>query len=184
MVDIDEYAAVTLRRPSNYGTIDDRQYTSHGAVLMMHRDSDVLERSNWRVIVPEMMRFNAPDASEDDNTEDVYVAGARHFLVGWTDTLFVRVRDEDGGYTPAFRRAWEWSEKLADYPLADEMDYSELESQELEETLTQCYDVPEDKVGDVIEYLFDCGYNGSGDGIPNEWVEEGKRYAGITDEDS
>lgn len=80
--------------------------------LSVHRDSDTVERSNWRVIVP-AMQHEYPD--------DTAVECMNHWAVGWIDYLLVRPDSS------VAERAQEWAARLAGYPLADEEDYSELE---------------------------------------------------------
>jgi hypothetical protein len=81
-------------------------------VLSQHRDSDALERSNWDVITADMLaRF--PD--------DAAIERQNHWAVGWTETLLVRPG------SPALAAAEGWTAKLADYPVADEEAFSELE---------------------------------------------------------
>lgn len=80
--------------------------------LSQHRDSDTIERSNWRTIVPAMLRAYPEDAA---------VESMSNWAVGWTEHLLVRPG------TAAAVAAQRWADKLADYPLADEEDYSLLE---------------------------------------------------------
>lgn len=80
--------------------------------LAVHRDSNTIDRSNWRVIVPPMLA---------DHPEDAAVERMRHWAVGWVDYLLVRPD------TLAADKATEWAERLARYPLADEDDWGELE---------------------------------------------------------
>lgn len=87
-----------------------------------HRDADALTRSNFRVIRDDLSeRF--PD--------DVMVESFSHFLVGWTEAVLVRP-DSD-----AYRVAEEWESKLADYPVADEEDWSREESDESLGSITE-----------------------------------------------
>ena len=83
-----------------------------GIALTQHRDSDTVERSNWRVIVPDMLAQYPDDAA---------VESASHWAVGWVEHLLVRPG------TAAYAAAERWAAKLANYPLADEDDYGQLE---------------------------------------------------------
>jgi hypothetical protein len=67
--------------------------------------------------------------------DDVEAHTFRHWAVGWVDHLFVRIHDERGEITPAFASIMEWEERLEEYPVADDDDYSEtaLEMGEYEE---------------------------------------------------
>lgn len=86
--------------------------------ISKHRDSDALQVSNYNVISRDMIsRF------EDDVEEHSF----SHWAVGWVEHLFVRIHDEGGEFTPAFVAIMEWEERLEEYPIADEDDYSETE---------------------------------------------------------
>jgi hypothetical protein len=89
--------------------------------LSQHRDSDALGRSNWRVIVPPMLA---------DHPEDAAVESMNHWAVGWIEYLLVRPG------TKAAAKAEEWVDKLDSYPVADEMDWGELEW--MEEWCVRC----------------------------------------------
>lgn len=132
----EEYAyVVEYYRPDNYGEYD----SDPGAPLYnngwrslgfsVHRDSDILERSNWEVISRDLTeRF----------PNHVKIIGAGHWAVGWVDSLRVHLhnpitgRDLPKGYE-ALEAAYEWHRKLGDYPVADEDHYSDLEMKEIEE---------------------------------------------------
>src|SRR6266545_4224594 len=80
--------------------------------LSQHRDSDAIDRSNWRTIVPPILEAYPDDAAVESMT---------HWAVGWVEYLLVRPS------SPAADEARRWADKLADYPLADEDDYGLLE---------------------------------------------------------
>jgi hypothetical protein len=80
--------------------------------LSQHRDSEALTRSNWRVIVPQMLA---------EYPEDAAVEQFHDAMVGWTEHLLVRPG------TPAAAAAEKWHEKLENYPIANEEDFSALE---------------------------------------------------------
>lgn len=78
-----------------------------------HRESDALDRSNFRVIVADLTaRY----------PESTAVERATCSLVGWRERLLVDVADAD-----ARRAAEAWAERLEDYPVADDEDFSNLE---------------------------------------------------------
>lgn len=83
--------------------------------LSVNRDSDALERSNWRVIVPPVLTLYPEDAA---------VEQMGHWAVGWVEYLLVRPNSD------AEAAIVQWANKLADYPVADEDDYGALESSE------------------------------------------------------
>ena len=83
--------------------------------LGQHRDSDALDRSNWRTIVPPILAAHPDDAAVESMT---------NWAVGWIEYLLVRPG------TDAAVEAQRWADKLADYPVADEDDYGNLENAE------------------------------------------------------
>lgn len=92
-----------------------------------HRDSEALQRSNFKVISTDLM-----EKYPDDFRIETY----RHWAVGSIDRLLCRVlkNKEDGvvidNITDAFKSAMLWQDKLQKYPVADEDDYMELEALE------------------------------------------------------
>ena len=148
-----EAAAEALRRPEHfayYGDLDESD--GWGRAFGVHRDSDVLEISNWETISADLAeRF------PDDWTSE----SSSHWAVGWVEEGRVRVlRDPDAdiaeeNLTEAFLAVLDWKERLDEYPVADEEDFSRREWEDFEETLTQCYDVPEEDVHYAAGYLFE-----------------------------
>ena len=92
-----------------------------GIVVGTHRDADALTRSNFAVISSDLStRF----------PNDVRVESFSNWLVGWSETILVRPDSE------AWGAAIEWLDKLSDYPVADDENYSETETAECIESLT------------------------------------------------
>ncbi len=91
--------------------------------LSVHRDSDVLDRSNWDVITADVLAIR-DDAPAVDGLADAAIERMSHFLCGWVDHLLVRP-----GSTAAARARY-WHDKLESYPVADEEHYSALETNE------------------------------------------------------
>ena len=84
--------------------------------LSQHRDSEALDRSNFAVISADLRgRF----------TDDVAIESTSHFLVGWVEYLLVSPDNAD-----AVAAAEAWRDRLADYPVADEENFGELEYNE------------------------------------------------------
>jgi len=110
-----------------------------------HRDSDALDRSNFQVISQDL---------ESRFPDDVEIEGASHWAVGWTESVVVRMLDDEGNITDAARAVFEWRDALSDYPVADESHYSELEHEELMESFDQAYSVDftfDDATADAIK---------------------------------
>lgn len=80
--------------------------------LSQHRDSDALDRSNWRTIVPAMLAEHPDDAATETMS---------NWAVGWVEYLLVRPG------TAAESAALAWRERLDDYPAADDDDFGALE---------------------------------------------------------
>jgi len=94
-----------------------------GIVVGQHRDSDPLTRSNFNVIRKDLeTRF--PD--------DVVVESASSDMVGWVESVVVRPG------SAAWDAAIEWLERLEQYPVADEENYSQTEWDDSVETIREC----------------------------------------------
>ena len=85
------------------------------------RDAGLLEQSNESVINKRLEPF-----SEGDDPDLVFETHS-HFAVGHVDGVSVRVFRQDGTITDAFKEFCSIKERLDDYPILDEQDYSERE---------------------------------------------------------
>jgi hypothetical protein len=124
-----------------------------------HRDSGLLDQSNSAVIEKAMEPF-----TEDDDP-DVVNESHNHWAVGHIDGFSVRVF-RNGEVTQAFETYHELSERMAEYPVLDEDDYSQREFEATVENLTDSawrlkdeYELPEDWESDVYDWLSNnsCG---------------------------
>lgn len=89
-------------------------------IYTCNRDSRLLDQSNAAVIAKAMLPF----AEGDD--PDVVFESHSHWAVGHVDGFSVRVFKR-GRVTKAFRTYHELAERMDDYPVLDESDYSERE---------------------------------------------------------
>lgn len=129
-------AEMSLEKPSDFGWWgnDDMFHTWGWAGIDMHRDSSILDQSNFAVITQDLIE-KFPD--------DFKIVGVGHWAVGHADRLTVRVLiDENNGFdesniTDAFKAAIEWLNELDDYPIANEEHYSEMEYLESIEFIMQ-----------------------------------------------
>jgi hypothetical protein len=96
----------------------------------VNRDSDALERSNYRRISEDLMA-EFPREFRDERMN--------HWAVGWIDHLLVHVVDRQGHVTAAFRKAMEIQDKLDDYPVYDENDFSAIEYEESLQSLAHSW---------------------------------------------
>ena len=115
-----------------------------GFTISTHRDANVLERSNWEVISEDMLkRF----------PQSVETVSCSHWAVGWVEHLAVRMLTTRGKTTKAGEAILEWREALADYPVASDSHYSQMEYDEALENLEwRCS--PDNPPDDWKEKLF------------------------------
>lgn len=90
-------------------------------IYTQHRDSGLLDQSNAAAIAEAL----APFAEGDD--PDLVFESHHHFAVGHVDGFSVRVFDQNGEITDAFRAYHELAERMNDYPVLSEEDYSRRE---------------------------------------------------------
>lgn len=105
-----------------------------------HRDSDALARSNFDVITR--------DLSEAGARFEVHSFG--HWAVGWVEEIAY-----DAGDAETVQVVQEWRDALADYPVADDEHFSELEYEELAEYIGSEFDVA--LAGAVLDAIMDAG---------------------------
>jgi hypothetical protein len=160
---IEDFAEQALVKPENFMSLRDPDFDrTMGRTIAHTRDSDILEESNWEVITKDMQeRF--PD--------DCSIESENHWAVGWIETLFVRVYATDDSFTRAFRAIYEWGEQLSDYPVADEVEYSRMEWEDFNTTLTNCYGVSEDVLDQVASHIYDDFSVCRGDDLTQEMVD-------------
>lgn len=109
-----------------WGCADDLKRPEDWAIIYTHnRDSRLLDLSNAGVIDEALSPFTKgdnPDVVEEDHF---------HWAVGWIKGYSIRVYKR-GRITKAFRAYHRLAQRMTDYPILDEEDYSE---RELEATL-------------------------------------------------
>jgi hypothetical protein len=102
-------------------------------VISQTRDSDSLERSNFRIALKEL----------GGESKFVEIHRFGHWGCGWYEILFVDDRNTD-----KLKIAEEIVFALENYPVLDEEDFSELENEEAQEVWKSCY-----KNYDRLEYV-------------------------------
>jgi hypothetical protein len=124
-------------------------------VYTQNRDSGLLDQSNADFITGELERFS------DGDDPDVVFEVHDHWACGWVCGFSVRVF-RHAQITEAFRVYHELAQRLADYPILDETDYSDREfSATLENIplaalgLARDYSLPEGWVEQVYDWLSD-----------------------------
>lgn len=119
---IEKYAKMATEKPQDFGywgssdMFDTWGFTN----IDQNRDSDVLEKANFKYITEELMGIYP-----DDYRIETY----NHWAVGSVDRLVCRVYEDDTDrkvIASSFYLAMEWLDKLADYPVADEETYDKM----------------------------------------------------------
>ena len=126
------------------------------AVIFTHnRDSGLLDQSNAAFIAKEMEPFTEGD------DPDVVFESHSHWAVGHVDGFSIRVFKR-GRITKAFQIYHDLAERMADYPILDESDYSERELNATFENvgeaawkLKQEFTLPDDWQSEVYDWLSD-----------------------------
>jgi hypothetical protein len=124
------------------------------AIIYTHnRDSRLLDLSNAEAIAKAVKTFTEGD------DPDVVMESHDHWAVGHVDGFSSRVF-KDGVITEAFRSYHAVAERLADYPILNEQDYSRREFEATLENIADAawrlkheYDLPEGWEGDVYSWL-------------------------------
>lgn len=92
--------------------------------LGQHRDSDALDRSNFRAALEAL-------GGESDT---VHVVREGHWAVGWIEWIAIHESN-----TEALKIQYDIERSLADYPVLDESDWCEEEAEEANEVWSNCY---------------------------------------------
>ncbi len=128
-------------------------------IYTKNRDSGLLDQSNAVVIEKALQPF-----SDGDDTDVVFESHS-HWAVGHVDGFSMRVF-KDGEITAAFAKYHELAQRMADYPILDESDYSERELEATLENIVQAawrikndFELPDDWESQVYSWLSDnlCG---------------------------
>ena len=119
---IEKYAKMATEKPQDFGywgnsdMFDTWGFTN----IDQNRDSDALEKANFKYITEELM---------DLFPEDFRIETYNHWAVGSVDRLVCRVYEDDTDkkvIASSFYLAMEWLDKLDDYPVADEETYTKF----------------------------------------------------------
>ena len=128
-------------------------------VYTSNRDSGLLDQSNAAAIAKALQQFS------DGDDADVVFESHSHWAVGHVDGHSIRVF-KDGGVSEAFTAYHKLAQRLADYPILDESDYSERELEATIENIADAawrikndFELPQDWQWEVYQWLSDnlCG---------------------------
>jgi hypothetical protein len=111
---------------------DDDDYKDWYGVSGQSRDSQALERSNFKTALTML----------GGEGENVLVARYGHWAFGWIEEIYVKPN------TPQYDIACQIESSLADYPVLNDEDFSEEEMNEANKVWANCYDAKE-----RIEYI-------------------------------
>lgn len=110
------------RKFDSFAWFDKPEDAEKWAIVYTHnRDSDLLTESNAAAIDKVM--------SKEEYAEDVHKESHGHWACGWVEGYAIRVFDADGRPTLAILAWLDLQAKLDDYPVLDEEDWSERESE-------------------------------------------------------
>ena len=126
------------------------------SIIYTHnRDSGLLDQSNAVSIASALEPFSTGD------DPDVVFESHSHWAVGHVDGFSIRVF-RDGAVSDAFRTYHDLSERMAEYPILDESDYSERELDATLDNLTDAawrlkpqYQLPNGWESEVHSWLSD-----------------------------
>jgi hypothetical protein len=127
------------------------------------RDSDALERSNFRCML-ELL---------GGETETVVVVRENHWAVGWVEWIAIHQDD-----SAALREADKAKARLDTYPVLDDEDFSQTETDEANETWANCYDASE-RIEYIREHRSQFEFHGFADLLG---CVRGKYFAGYASE--
>jgi len=119
---IEKYAKQATTMPEDFGYWGNKDmFDTWGfANIDQSRDSDVLEKANFKYITEELIGLYP---------EDFRIESYAHWAVGNVDRLVCRVYEDDTDkkvIASSFYLAMEWLDKLDDYPVADEDTYNKM----------------------------------------------------------
>src|SRR5262245_45003542 len=118
-------------RPQYY--MGEEWYEYYGSGVGQHRDSNALDRSNFRAMLQAL-------GGESDT---VIVVREGHWAVGWVEWIAIHESDVE-----ALREADKQMSRLENYPILDEEDFSNEEMEEANEIWKNCY-----RPGERVEYI-------------------------------
>lgn len=124
--------------------------------LSQHRDSDVLERSNFAECLDNL----------GGESETVVVVREGHWLVGWVE--WIAIHESDLIAVDSMRKMLDM---LESYPVLNEEHFCELENDEAEETWRNCFTDRErlDYVKDHGDQFDNYGYRELREIVRGEW---------------
>lgn len=118
MLAIEHLQETVWKHPANYGG---HSPEGHYCIYSQNRDSDSVTRSNYRKILEELKSLDKLHNVEDEPS--VYDFRAGHWACGWVEYIIVR----NDAPQIILECAGEFICAIADYPVYDDEDHSELQ---------------------------------------------------------
>lgn len=151
--------------------------------LGRHRDSDCLTNSNFECGLKAVQAVAGKEPiqgpvgtvlhDEDGEAATVRVVSENHWAVGWVEWIAIHESD-----SAALECADQIMERLDDYPVVDEQDWSERESKEADEVWKSCYR-PHERVEYIRKHRSQFEFRGFADLLA---CVRGKYFAGYASE--
>lgn len=156
-------------RPSNFAYYGDIPlFKTHAIVYSQHRDSDSIERSNYRCIFQDLKK-RYPLQVEDFR--------ASHWAVGWMEHITVQMLTKKRKVTAAGKAIIDILNDLDSYCIYNEEDHSELEYTEAHEYI-ESEGFTAEEAHKIWCYMFDAG-NDVGDQIRYRDMENAAKALGF-----
>lgn len=153
-----------------------------GIYYTTYRDADLLTESNAHEIDEALSEFCGWVGDDDENERcDCMSEHHTHWAYGWIQGYAIRCLDKNGNPTEAVKVWHELLLRLQDYPVLDEMEYSnrqyDAQHESIKEHLhyaTSEYDgeLPEDLDHQVWEWLWENDQRALDDPDGDGWVYE------------
>ena len=155
------------QRASNYiGATWEKWYVFLGR----HRDSDCLTNSNFdQGLAAVKAVANSELSCDDDEMASVQVVSENHWAVGWVEWIAIHESD-----TAALECADELMARLENYPVLNEEDFSERETNEANDIWAKCYNFKE-RAEYIRKHRSQFDFNGFADMLQ---CVRGKYFAG------
>lgn len=121
-------------------------YEGYVVVLGYHRDSHLIDQSNFHVTHETLKAVHKKQENREDYDEDdLTIAAASHWAVGWVETILVRATN-----TELVREAAKICKAIEDYPILDDSDYSYREMEERDETISNFTSLWMTEIGEAL----------------------------------
>jgi len=114
-------------------------FENYYVVMGRHRDSDLLDESNWEraeTMLTDVLLAHATNgqAAGEDGPEMLKIARASHWAVGWCETMLVHKDAPEA----LLREADKIVCALANYPVLDESDFCQREEEAAQSWWAEC----------------------------------------------